>query len=149
MANNKRKNYFIKSAFQGKFIFHFLALIVAGALLFTLLFSMTTSETWMVIYGNHEASPGSTPFILMKELIKSNWILLLLGGIIVAILALLYSHRIAGPFYKFEMVLEDMQNGILDPKCKLRNKDDGQGVMDQLQQTNRFFAEKVPQEHHQ
>lgn len=143
MASNKRKSYFIESSFQGKFIFHFLGLMLVGALLFSLILSMTTAETWGIIYDTHEAFPGSTPFILIKELVKANWILILLGGLMVAILAVLYSHRIAGPLYKFEMVLEDMQNGILDPNCKLRNKDDGQAVMGQLQRTNRFIADKV------
>ena len=143
MATNKRKTYFIDKRLQSKYIIHFFFLVIIGALLFTLFFSMTTAETWMVIYNNHDASPGSTPFLLIMELVKSNWALIVLALLVVVVLALFYSHKVAGPFYKFEKVLEDMRNGILDPNCKLRDKDDGQGVMEELQQTNLFFAQKV------
>ena len=143
MAQNKRKTYLVDRSLQGKYIIHFFCLVVIGALLFTLFFSMTTAETLAVIYSKHNANPGSTPFLLILELVKANWALILLAFIIVVILALMYSHKVAGPMYKFERVLEEMRQGVLDPNCRLRNKDDGQGVMEELQQTNRFFADKV------
>lgn len=141
--NYKRRNYFIKKGFQGKYIFQFYALIAIGGLLFTLFFALTTAETLTIIYDNYDIGIGSTPFILIKELIKSNWLLLIPIGFIVAALALFHTHRIAGPLHKFEMVLKDMQEGILDPNCRLRAKDDAQEVMEELQKTNRFFADKI------
>ena len=143
IKNYRRKNYFIKKGFQGRYMFNFYILLAFLLLVFTILLSFSTAEYLTITYENYDLKVASTPVMLFKHLLTVSWLIMIPLGLLMAWAVMRHTHRIAGPLYKFEMVLDQMSHGVLDPNVRLRKNDDGQDVVSKLQTTNRFLITKV------
>jgi methyl-accepting chemotaxis protein len=121
----KRRNYFIKKDLQGKYIFSFFIFVVAGSIIFTLIFSLLSSNTMTIVYDNYKLQIGKTPLMLMKEILSAQWIFIVAGGFLVVILSMFLTHRFAGPIFRFEKSIEEMTKGNLNFRIYLRSKDEG------------------------
>jgi len=140
---HKRRNYFIKKTFQGRFVFQFYLLVIAGALIFSFIFSYMTFDTLTMTYENYNLRLDRTPFMLLKQMLTTQWIIFLPVGLVVIIAAIMQTHRIAGPLYKIERILDDMIKGIIDSNLFLRKNDDGKEIIEKLNQYNRSLVEKI------
>jgi len=138
-----RTKYFISKRFQGKFMCSIYLLVALVVVIFAAVFAMSTTQSMTITYDNSNLQLGSTPFILFKKLLAAGWILITILGCIAAVVALFQSHRIAGPLYKFELILDQMCRGILDPRVNIRKSDEAQEVIAKLQALNLFLAGKV------
>ena len=56
----------------------------------------------------------------------ASWIIMIPLGLLLSWLVMHHTHKIAGPIYKFESILEDMSRGVLNTDIHLRKNDDGQ-----------------------
>lgn len=139
----QRKNYFIKKKFQGRYMFGFYFLLAFLLLLFTILLSYNTAGHLTITYENDALQVASTPAILFKHILIAGWLIMIPLGFLLTWAIMRHTHRIAGPLYKFELVLNQMSRGVLDPNVRLRKTDDGQEVAVSLQNANRFLAGKV------
>jgi methyl-accepting chemotaxis protein len=128
----KRRNYFIKKDLQGKYIFSFFIFVVAGSIIFTLIFSLLSSNTMTIVYDNYKLQIGKTPLILMKEILSAQWIFIVAGGFIVVILSMFLTHRFAGPLFRFEKSIEEMTKGNLNFLIYLRSKDEGKELAEKI-----------------
>ncbi|MFO7752050.1 MAG: methyl-accepting chemotaxis protein [Desulfobacteraceae bacterium] len=133
----KRRNYFINKEFQGKTIFHYFLLVLAGSVLFSLIFSFFSSNTLSIVYDDYHLKLGTTPEILMDKIFSTQWIFIVFGGAFVILITLFLTHRVAGPFYRFEKSLDDMLDKDVSGKITLRKKDEGIVLADKI---NRFNA---------
>ncbi|MBU0483658.1 MAG: hypothetical protein KKB30_03995 [Proteobacteria bacterium] len=141
----KRKNYFIKKGFQGRYMFNFYLMLVLLLLVFTVLLSYSTAQYLTITYENYSLQVASTPAMLFKHILAAIWIIMIPMGLFLAWAVMRYTHRVAGPLYKFEIILDQMSRGILDPQVRLREKDEGQQVVARLQAVNSFLSAKVLQ----
>lgn len=107
--NYKRKTFFIKKDFQGKLLLGCCLFITGAGLLFN---------------------------ILLKQLPTANWIMVIIGGILLMVASSLLSHRIAGPMFRFESTLDNMKKGRLDITIHLRNKDEGKELAQKINEFN-------------
>lgn len=139
----KRKNYFIKKSFQGRYMFNFYLLIALLVLVFTILLSYSTAQYLTITYENYDLQVTSTSAMLFKHILTASWIIMIPVGLILAWIVMRQTHRVAGPLFKFESILTQMSHGVLDPHVRLRKNDDGQEVVVRLQEVNRFYANKV------
>ncbi|MBU0480769.1 MAG: hypothetical protein KKG47_06690 [Proteobacteria bacterium] len=139
----KRKNYFINKGFQGRYMFNFYLLLALFALVFAILLSYTTAQHLTISYENYALQVASTPAMLFKHVLMVVWVIMIPLGLLLAWAVMRHTHRIAGPLYKFETVLEQMSRGVLDPHVRLRENDDGQEVIARLQEVNRFLSDKI------
>jgi hypothetical protein len=139
----KRRNYFIKKTLQGRFIFQFYLLVVAGALIFSFIFSYMTFDTLTMTYENYNLKLDRTPFMLLKQILTTQWLIFLPVGLIVIIAAILQTHRLAGPLYKIEMILDEMTKGIIDQNLFLRKNDDAKEIVAKLNLYNRSLVTKI------
>lgn len=120
---NRRKNYFIKKRFQMNFSSKFILLIVLESILIVSLFLYISANTLTTGYLNSILRIEPTrdfffvPFVLITLIVVLG---ISLAGMIVFILL---SHRIAGPLYRFEKVLEQLSEGDLTTVVHLRNTD--------------------------
>ncbi len=128
----KRRNYFIKKDLQGKYIFSFFIFVVAGSIIFTLIFSLLSSDTMTIVYDNYKLQIGKTPLILMKEILSAQWIFIVAGGFLVVILSMFLTHRFAGPIFRFEKSIEEMTGGNLNFRVRLRAKDEGKELAEKM-----------------
>ncbi|MEW6571045.1 MAG: methyl-accepting chemotaxis protein [Nitrospirota bacterium] len=128
----RRRNYFIKKELQGKYIFSFFIFVVAGSILFTLIFSYLSLDTMTIVYKNHNLQLGKTPLILIKEILSAHWIFVLTAGIAVAVISMFLTHRFAGPMYRFEKSVEEMIKGDFSFEIRLRRKDEGKEFAEKM-----------------
>lgn len=136
VKNYKRRKFFIKKDFQGKLILGCFLLVAGGGLLFNVLLGLLSADTLTISYTNNDLQLGQTPFILIKQILTANWFLLVVGGGFVMLASLLLSHRIAGPLYRFESTLDNMQKGRLDNTIHLRDKDEGKELARKINEFN-------------
>jgi methyl-accepting chemotaxis protein len=128
----KRRNYFIKKDLQGKYIFTFFIFVVVGSIIFTLLFSLLSSDTMTIVYDDYNLRIGKTPLMLIKEILSAQWIFIVAGGALVVILSMFLTHRFAGPIFRFEKSIEDMTKGNLNFRIYLRAKDEGKDLAEKI-----------------
>ena len=139
----KRRNYFINKEFQGKTIFHYFLLVLAGSILFSLIFSFFSSNTLSIVYDDYHLKLGTTPGILMDKIFSTQWIFIVFGGAFVILITLFLTHRIAGPFYRFEKSLEDMLGRDISGKITLRKKDEGKELADKINRFNAILSDDL------
>jgi len=144
MAKNyKRKNFFIKKNFQGKLILGYFLFILGGGLFFIILLGAFSADTLTISYSNHNLRFGQTPIILLNKVLAAHWIFIAAGAIFTVIAAMLITHRIAGPIFRFERTLDNMLNKDLSDNIALRTKDEGKELAKKINSFNRDLSTTV------
>lgn len=139
----RRRIYFMPKSFQGKYIFYYFLLSVLCVAVFTIIFGLVSAGSTSIVYDNYNLKVGATPVILIRHILVSNWVFILVGGIIIGIVTMFLMHRIAGPFYRFNMILKKMINGDFTGMIVLRKHDEGKAIADKFNELNRFLAENM------
>jgi methyl-accepting chemotaxis protein len=130
----RRRNYFVKKDLQGKYIFSFFVFVIAGSVIFTLIFSLLSANTLTIVYENYNVKIGKTPLILIKEILSAHWIFLVTAGMLVVALSMFLTHRFAGPLYRLEKSVEEMTGGDFSFRIRLRKKDEGKELAEGINQ---------------
>lgn len=136
----RRRNYFINKELQGKFIFSFFAFVLAGGFFLTAIFSILSADTLTIVYNNNNLNIGKTPLILFKEILGAHWIFAVTGGVLVVVASMFLTHRVAGPLYRFERSLEEMNGRNFDFDIRLRSKDEGKELARMLNELNTMLS---------
>mgnify|MGYP001606111574 FL=1 len=139
----KRRNYFINKEFQGRYIFNYFLLVTIGSLVFIGVFSFFSSNTLSIVYDNYHLQLGVTPGILFKKILSTQWLFIVFGGGIVVVITLFLTHRVAGPFYRFEKSLDDMNDGDLSGRITLRQKDEGKALAQKINAFNYVLGDRL------
>ncbi len=139
----KRRNFFINKEFQGKIIFNYFILVVLGSIFFLGAITFFSSNTISIVYENYHLSLGLTPDILLKKFFTAQWFFIIFGGGAVIVITLFLTHRVAGPFYRFEVTLDEMISGDLSHIIHLREKDEGKELARKLNLFNTRLSEKA------
>jgi methyl-accepting chemotaxis protein len=139
----KRRNYFINKEFQGRYIFNYFILVTIGSLLFIGVFSFFSSNTLSIIYDNYYLQLGVTPGILFKKILSTQWLFVVFGGGAVIIITLFLTHRVAGPFFRFEKAFDEMIKGDISNKIILRKKDEGKDLAQKINVFNDKLSDKL------
>ncbi|OGR13974.1 MAG: chemotaxis protein [Desulfobacterales bacterium RIFOXYA12_FULL_46_15] len=139
----KRLNYFINKEFQGRYIFNYFLLAIIGSIVFIAVFSFFSSNTLSIVYDNYHLQIGLTPGLLFKKILSTQWLFVVFGGGIVAIVTLILTHRVAGPFYRFEKTLDEMLKGDISKKIILRKKDEGKELALKINTFNYMLQDKL------
>ena len=129
---NKRRNYFIKKEFQTKFILKFCILVVLTALISAFLIYRFSGSTVTTVFKNSRIKIVPSAKFIMPGLILSSLISVTLVGIATIIVVMFVSHRIAGPLYKLESLLERMASGDVSFDIHLRKKDEVEKLAEAL-----------------
>ncbi len=142
-SHYKRRNYFINKEFQGRYIFNYFILVTLGSLLFLGVFSFFSSNTLSIAYHDYQLQLGVTPGILFKKFLSTQWLFVVFGGGVVIIVTLFLTHRVAGPFFRFEKTLDEMIAGDISNKILLRQKDEGKELAKKINAFNFMLGEKL------
>ena len=141
-SQHKRRNYFIKKDFQGKYIFSYFINVLAGSIIFALILSIISADTMTIIYDDNGVQLGRTPLILLKELLIAHWALIVGGGILIIFGSMIFTHRIAGPLFRFEHTLDEMIQGNFSFKIYLRQKDESKEVAIKFNRLNEMLSNR-------
>ncbi len=136
----RRRNFFINKEYQGRTIFHYFLLILAGSILFSLVFSFFSSNTISIVYDDYHLKLGTTPGILLDRIFSAQWFFIVICGGAVILITLFLTHRVAGPFYRFEKSIDSMLEKNISLEIHLRKKDEGKDVAERLNRFNQMMA---------
>jgi len=139
----KRRQYFIDKHLQGVFALRVYLVLIVSAAAITFLMSVFTSDTFTLLYTNNDLQIGHTPLLILKQLLLANWIIIAPVGIVVTILAVLLSHRIAGPIFKLDAILAQMNDQAIGQAIHLRRKDNFKDIASKLTKFNATLAGKI------
>ncbi|MBI5101441.1 MAG: methyl-accepting chemotaxis protein [Nitrospirae bacterium] len=128
----RRRNFFIKKELQGRYIFTYFILVLFGCLLFTVIFSLLSSDTMSITYQDSTLRLGTTPIILLTEILKAQWIFIIIGGFAVVVISMFLTHRFAGPLFRIERSVEAMISGDHSFKITLRSGDEAKELAEML-----------------
>ncbi len=141
--NWRRRNYFIKQELQGKYMFGIFLFVVACSVLLSVILSMLSADSMTIVYKDSSLAVGNTPVVLLKEILSANWIFIIAGGIIVTVLAMFLTHRLAGPVYRLEKSLEQMIDGNFNFDIRLRSKDEIKELADMVNVLNTRLSARL------
>ncbi len=128
----KRRQYFINRQFQTRFILKFIAVLLFGAILSTIITMISTRETLTSTFTGSKLVIEKTALAILPSVILTNIITTAVVGIVALVLILVLSHKIAGPMFRFEKDLEDISQGNLRKKVRIRRGDQFSSVAENL-----------------
>ena len=143
MARQKRRHFFIDKEFQGKYIFSSFISILIGSVVFALIFGFFSSNTLSIVYENYHLRLGATPTLLLNRILSAQWLFILLGGVAVGVMVLFLSHRVAGPFFRFEKTLDKMTDGDFSERIQLRKRDEGKILGEKINEFNGMLSNRL------
>jgi len=128
MAINQRRKYFIKRAFQLKYasvilFFIFITMVISSSAIYLAIFPFL-SEKLANVYPQARLV-GILRNANMKAILSTAVILP-----IAAWIGIILSHRIAGPWYRMEVILREIAEGSLISDVQLRKGDELQSLAD-------------------
>jgi len=139
----KRRNFFIKKKFQGRYMFMSYMVLAGTAFILSLMLIFLSSDSMTLVYRNNDLLINRTPLALFWQFAMANWVLLIPCGLLVVLYALFQTHRTAGPLYRFEKALDEMNKGHIGRPVMLREKDEAKEVADKLTSFNKTLAAKI------
>ena len=136
---NRRKTYVIERNFQTRFILRFILVIVGatlvstGALLgvFYFKFQFGTAElnNLIIMITPEGTTDVSSLFkIVLIPILAANLLILC----VIVPYSLVYSHKVAGPVYRFQKSLDMILEGQLDFMIRLRKKDEFKNIAEKM-----------------
>lgn len=143
MKKYKRRNFFIKKDFQGKLILGYFLFVAGGCLFFIFLLAVFSADTLSVSYNNYDLQLEQTTSLLAKNILTSHWVFIIFGTAILVLAAMLVTHRIAGPMYRFEKTLDNMLKRKLDKTICLRSKDEGKELATKINSFNADLSQTI------
>ncbi len=140
---NKRKKFYQKQIALYKSIFSFFIFVGLGISLLTVFYSffVTNILNYLIDKYNVEATSGAMVFL--SSLLGNQWFYIILGGVLLIALATFFTHRFAGPLYRFEVSLERMINKDFTIQINLRKNDECQALADKFNQFNSRMASSL------
>jgi methyl-accepting chemotaxis protein len=132
----KRRKLLIKKDFQGRLIFGCFLFVAGGGLLFNVLLGVLSADATTISQASHDFQIDQTPLLLVKQILTTNWFLIIIGSVFMMVASLFLSHRIAGPMFRFESTLDNMKKGQLDNIIHLRDKDEGKELAHKINELN-------------
>ena len=118
-----RKNYFIKS-FQTGLVMKFVFLVLLESALIFGVFMFLAKNTITTGYSNSILTLNSSQEFFFAPFIGLCLIVSICVSISGLIALMFVSHRVAGPIYRFEKILETLNRGDLTANITLRKDDD-------------------------
>jgi signal transduction histidine kinase len=122
-TQHKRRNYFIDKKFQTDFILRFCAIVILGAAATTGLLYMLTLNTSTVAIANSRVVVKTTADFILPILLQTILVVLIAVSLATIAVTVFFSHRIAGPLYRFKKVIEILSEGNFTDGFRIRKTD--------------------------
>ena len=119
----KRKQYFVEKSFQTKFIFKFCIVVVISSFFIGGLIFFLSQDSTTVTIENTEVKVKRTADFILPIIVTTVIVVSSFSSVIVLILTLFVSHRIAGPLFRMKREIDGVKEGDLTKKFNLREKD--------------------------
>jgi len=121
---NQRRIVYIKKRFQATFAVKFLALIAVEAVVAAVILLYLSSGTTVAGYRASEIVIAPTREYFFPTVFLSGLVIIALTAVAGFVVMVFVSHRIAGPRYRVEKSLDELAEGDLTHRFRLRNADE-------------------------
>ncbi|MCP3924654.1 MAG: hypothetical protein GY714_18925 [Desulfobacterales bacterium] len=138
-----RRQYIVDKEFQGKFVVRNVIISITLLFIFSFLLNYFSEDSISILYENYRINIGGTSSVLFDKFLSAQWLMFLLGGIVIVIYSILVSHKIAGPMYRFGVTMDEMIKGNLITSVKLRKTDECMQLADKMNSFNSGLREKT------
>jgi len=140
---NKRKFFFQKELSLYKSIFSFLVLTGIGTAVLSAMYVLFSIKLLAYVIGSGSGmeSVGSIP--LMTKMLGNYWFYVIIGAALLICLATYFTHRFAGPLYRFEISLDRMIKNDIGFQINLRKNDEGKQLAEKINQFNTRLASSI------
>jgi len=146
MKNNirqRRRVRIVKMKFQRDFILKFCAIIIISALIIAgIVYALSLSST-TAVFENSRLILKTTADFMVPLLILSCLVAIIAMGTLTIIFTLVISHRIAGPLYRLEKDIAEVNNGNLNMEIRVRKDDELQDLAKSLNQMLKLINNAV------
>ncbi|MDD5130151.1 MAG: HAMP domain-containing protein [Candidatus Omnitrophica bacterium] len=140
---HRRRIHMVKMEFQRDFIIKFCAIIVFAALILAgIVYALSTKST-TAVFENSRLIIKSTADFLLPLLLLSSLVAIIATGTLTIIFTLIISHRIAGPLYRLEKDIAEVNNGNLNMEIRVRKDDELQDLAKSLNQMLKLINNTV------
>lgn len=141
----QRRQYLIKKSFQVRFIIKFCLIVIAASLIMGSVVYFHSGKTLTTAFVNSRLKIVSTRDFILPILIYSFLITVALISILTIAVVLLISHKIAGPLYRVEKILNEMGKGSFPSleSIKLRKKDELKSLAEAMKNMVVYLKEKT------
>lgn len=146
MENNMRKRRRIRIVnmeFQLNFILKFCAVIILAALTIAAIVYTLSIPSATTVFENSRLTLKRTADFILPILILSSLVAIIIAGLVTVIITLFISHRIAGPLYRLEEDIAEVNRGNLSVKIQVRKKDELQNLAKSLNQMLKIIRNTV------
>ncbi|HOU36410.1 MAG TPA: hypothetical protein PLJ26_03335 [Candidatus Omnitrophota bacterium] len=118
-----RRNYLIDKKFQLSFIMRFSAIVILASLAIgALIFYFSRNSTTVAIENTRVFVKPTSDFIL-PQLVITVIVVSVVFSSILFVMALIATHRIAGPMYRLRREIDNVRGGDLTSAFVIRDKD--------------------------
>ena len=125
----------------------FFLFVIGSIILFTVILGMFSTDSIVISYKNNTLELGQTPVMLLENVLAANLVFIIFGGSLIVFAALLVSHHIAGPQFRFEKALKNMLAGHLNDTIHLRTRDEGGALAIHINSFNKQLSQKIREIH--
>lgn len=140
---NRRKNYYIKKKFQRDFILKFLALVIAGVLIFGGIIYFMSRSTLTTTFNDSRLAIRNTADYMLPFVLLSSIAVITIIGFAAIVMTLFVSHRIAGPLYHIGRDIDELASGNLSVRINLRGGDEIKELAGKLDNMARSLRSKA------
>lgn len=127
-----RRRYYVKPAFQARFILQFSLLMVLGCVGFAALIYLYGTQTMTTAFVHSKLRVMRTADFLLPALGLMTLFVASLVAVVAALRLLRFSHKIAGPLFRLERAARQIGGGDLSGPMRLRAGDELQGLADSM-----------------
>ena len=132
MGREKRRKFYQREIELYRSLFTFFIIAGVGAAILAAFYIFFSSAFVGQIINESGSSSVLGPAAILGDVLTGVWVYVIVGAILLVILASLFTHRFAGPLYRFEISLDKMNKGDLSFKIVLRKKDECQTLADKI-----------------
>jgi methyl-accepting chemotaxis protein len=130
----KRRQLFISKGFQTRFILKFVLILVLSGAISIGLTLFNTQGTLTSSFVDSKLVIQNTSVAIMPSVVYTTLVTTFVVGLIVIMVTLLVSHKIAGPVYRFEKDITRIAEGDLKNRIRIRKGDQFQALASSLNQ---------------
>jgi nitrogen fixation/metabolism regulation signal transduction histidine kinase len=137
-----RKHYLVDKKFQLSFIMRFCSIVILASLVIgALIFYLSRNSTTVAIENTRVFVKPTSDFIL-PQLVITVIVVSVVFSSILFVMAMLATHRIAGPLYRLRKEIDSVRGGDLTNAFIIRDKDQLKGLAKSLGDMGIVLREK-------
>jgi methyl-accepting chemotaxis protein len=136
MGREKRKKFYQREIELYRSFFTFFVIAGIGAAILAAFYMFFSSAFVDFLINGSESSSVFAPVGILGDVLTGVWVYVIIGGTLLVIIATLFTHRFAGPLYRFEVSLDKMIGGDIRFKIVLRKKDECKALANKINQFN-------------